>query len=135
MKVLEQSSWYWLPPVKECSLIPVGESGCRSSPCSGTELTSSDYDAPQRVRLQPALVYLVRTNVSAGRSLARAQASRPLFPSLSQQAQGLSCLPSRPPSSEPSFCSNLLFLPQAAASKPFVPSPSPTDSRQVRGDS
>lgn len=38
--------------------------------CRGTELTSSDDYVPQRARpQQPALVYLVRTNVRAGREI------------------------------------------------------------------
>lgn len=49
--------------------------------CSGTELTSSD--SPQMVRL-PALVYLVRTNVRAGREISwQALVDHPSLPSLS----------------------------------------------------
>jgi len=57
--------------------------------CSGTELTSSDDIAPQRVRLQPALVYLVRTNVRAGRSFGKRSSFPPSLPQLISAGPGL----------------------------------------------
>jgi hypothetical protein len=84
------------------------------SMCCGTELTSSD--SLQRERLLQASVYLVRTNVSREGDLLASSCFPPSSSSLSQQAQGLSCLPGRPAA----FCSQLS---NSAVNSAYAPTP------------